>query len=229
MIKESLVPLNFRYLEGLFPSIKFSQNAFSLISLYQFIQSNISLDKAFSIEKASLENHKKVLALKGVQNVLIEENISPGEKTYLLKIKDRTQKSQKIWITLLISQKVKVLTALVDIATNTPLQKDLFQFQEIKTAQNNLFFSNLKQISFYRLNRTLKKGSILKKALLTKKTLVSYGRPVTLLFKKANLTLKGSAMALKSGKIGDIIKVKNKRGKNIFGKVIGYDTISVKL
>lgn len=94
----------------------------------------------------------------------------------------------------------------------------------------SLMFNNIKLLRFYRPNRPLAKGKMLKQNDLTPKTLVKFNQSVDVLLKGKNLSLKTKAVSRQNGKYGESVKLRNpKTGKNMTGKVIDFNTVAVEI
>lgn len=92
------------------------------------------------------------------------------------------------------------------------------------------YFTSLDEIQYYKLNSDLLKNAPLKKSNLRKIDLIKPGSPVSLRLVNGGISIKGTGMPLSSGKIGEIIKIKNQKTNAIlYGKVAGENLVSVEL
>lgn len=92
------------------------------------------------------------------------------------------------------------------------------------------YFTSLEEIKYYKLNLDIAEGVPLKKSNLRKMDLIKPGSPANLILNGNGIFIKGVGIPLSSGKIGEVIKVKNQKTNNIlFGKVVGENTLSVNL
>jgi len=133
--------------------------------------------------------------------------------------------------------KGKVLTAVKSFIakkninlTFQPLNKADFEFKTIYVASPERVFTTNHSLSFFRLNKTIRKGHTLESADLTPVPLVQYGTPVSVQLNKDNLNMKLMANPLATGKLGDTVRLKNRNSNKIFfGKVIGINKVKVEL
>ena len=92
------------------------------------------------------------------------------------------------------------------------------------------YFTSLDEIKYYKLNSDLLKDVLLKKSNLRKIDLIKPGSPVSLRLVNGGISIKGTGIPLSSGKIGEIVKVKNQKTNTIlYGKVAGENMVSVEL
>jgi flagella basal body P-ring formation protein FlgA len=91
-------------------------------------------------------------------------------------------------------------------------------------------FNDIQNIHFYKANKKLIKGKILKSTDLSPMTLVKLGQKIKVVLKGQNIALKSSAIARQQGKFGDYIEVYNqKTNKKINAQVIDFNTVMVEL
>jgi flagella basal body P-ring formation protein FlgA len=91
-------------------------------------------------------------------------------------------------------------------------------------------FNDIKNIHFYKANKKLVKGKILKSTDLSPITLVRLGQKIKVVLKGQNIALKSSAIARQQGKFGDYIEVYNqKTNRKINAQVIDFNTVMVEL
>ena len=100
----------------------------------------------------------------------------------------------------------------------------------IETTTPSKYFKKFDEIMFYKPTRILKKGSPLLKRDLIPIKLVRSFTPVKIILSNKGINLTGIAIAKKSGHFGEIIPLKNKKGKRIlFGKVIGFNKVKIEI
>jgi flagella basal body P-ring formation protein FlgA len=91
-------------------------------------------------------------------------------------------------------------------------------------------FNDIKNIQFYKANKKLIKGKILKSTDLSPITLVRLGQKIKVVLKGQNIALKSSAIARQQGKFGDYIEVYNqKTNRKINAQVVDFNTVMVEL
>ncbi len=111
-----------------------------------------------------------------------------------------------------------------------PLESEDFTFEDKAVTDPNEYFTSIEDLKYYRLNLDITEGTLLKKSNLRKIDLINPGTPATLKFSSNGISVKGIGIPMSSGKIGEIVKIKNPKSNTIlYGKVIGENTLSVDL
>ena len=86
------------------------------------------------------------------------------------------------------------------------------------------------KIIFFKPTKTLKKGVPLLKRNLVPVKLVRSFAPVKIILSNKGIKLSGIAIAKKGGHYGEVIPLKNKKGKRIiFGKIIDFNKVKIEL
>ncbi len=149
-----------------------------------------------------------------------------GSKNLKLKTSHKT-----FWISANFKTKTKAFKVSNSLIRSTPiLQTSDFEQVNIVNHNPSVYFQDIKNIKYYRLNKHLQKGDILKTTDLTPKNLITYGQRVKLTILNKNIHLKSVGIAKKNGKIGQYIEIENPTSKKIFlGKVTNYNEATVEL
>lgn len=142
-----------------------------------------------------------------------------------------TGKNKKYWITGKNLIKAQALVARRNISfSETSLSKSSFELKEVYSDKPEQFFVNPSKLVFYKVNKSLKKGSPLKFNDLHSIYLIQSGKPATVLLKNNSLSLSSIAMPLRSARFGETVPLKNqKTKKTIIGKVIDFNKVVVEL
>lgn len=110
------------------------------------------------------------------------------------------------------------------------LSQQMFTYTAIFDDGREHLFNDVKNIQFYKPNKKLIKGKILKSTDLSPIVLVKPGQKIKILLKGENMALKSSAIARQPGRFGDYIEVYNqKTNKKINAQVIDFNTVMVEL
>ena len=113
---------------------------------------------------------------------------------------------------------------------NGSLKEQQFAFKKIMAVNPEKFFIDKDKISFYKLNKSKKKGDPLYLHDLTPIRLVSSGHPVKITFDQNGIKLSGKAIPMQNGRLGESIQLKNANTKKVIvGEVIGLNTVAVQL
>jgi len=103
-------------------------------------------------------------------------------------------------------------------------------YVEKKIRKNSGYFFNSEELLGKKIKRRMKAGSLLKIKDIQVDSLVSRNQGVLIVINHERLSMATEGVALKSGELGDTIKVKNKRSGNIITAiVIGKDKVAVKV
>ncbi len=139
--------------------------------------------------------------------------------------------SKEVWLSAEVGKTFKVLQATRAISPmESILNQSDFEFSNKVLFKSSYDFTNYEQIKFYRLNKNLKKGEILKVHHLSPKQLIQYGQKVQVSLNSSHIKLKTTAKAKKSGKFGDFIELQNQKSNKVFlGKIIDYNKVEVEL
>ena len=191
------------------------------------------LEEKFS---ASTKSISSIKSLYGKSSLTLDENESiqiscascktTGEKN----IKIISQKGTT-WISaifLVSSEAYRVRKSLNRISPLL-LSSD---FERINTSDRGRtqYFTDIENIQFYKLNKDLREGDLVKSHDLSPKRLINFGQKVKLTIKNNFINLKTIGIAKKSGKIGDFIEIQNPKTKKIFlGKITDFNKAVVDL
>ncbi len=151
---------------------------------------------------------------------------SPGERNIKVLIGSKVH-----WVSAKILKKIKVLKVVNTLSPQIPMlmRKD-FKMDFIYGLPANNYFNDIDRIQFYRLNKIVASGSILKTTDLTPKVLIRYGQKIKLSVKNKNIQLGTIGIAKKNGKLGEFINIENPKTKKVFtGRVIGHNKVLVEL
>jgi len=131
------------------------------------------------------------------------------------------------WVNYKVTQKENVLISKSTLTvSHASLDPTRFIWKTIYTEKPENYFTNKDQLSFFKANRNIKKGIPLLRNQVTPMNLVKYGNLTTIKMSNGKILLVGKGLALKAGKLGEIITLKNVRTKKtIMGKITGINTV----
>lgn len=136
---------------------------------------------------------------------------------------------KKLWLYGTVTEKATVLEAAshLNAFANTTGQ---FTREQRYVEKPEIYFQDLKQLQFYRLNKPMRKGHLLTKNDLTPINVVKSGSPTKVIIKNNTLTLTMMAIPLGSASLGESVTLRNtKTNKKIVGKAIDFDKVIVEL
>jgi len=196
-------------------------------SLQALVDENFT-SKSLIIGKVTSLYGKSSLTLNDSDKISFDCNNcgSTGMKNIKFSINNKAR-----WITAEFLIKTKAYKAKSGLSTMTPIliAKD---FVEVNISDKGYikYFNDIKNVRFYRLNKYLRKGDLIKAHDMSPKTLIKYGQRVSIAVKSGLINVKTIGMAKKSGKIGDFIEIQNlKTKKIILGKIVDFNKVMVEL
>jgi len=124
--------------------------------------------------------------------------------------------------------KVKVFVAKEDIDKGTPISKELFRVEErfMKSVPSDLRLSSEEFENFVASTRIVK-GTMLRRSLLKEIPAVKAGDVVNAVFKSGAIEVVFQTIAIDTGSIGKVIRLKRDDGKVLRGKVISRGKVEV--
>lgn len=197
-------------------------------NLKQVVQNNLINNKNILTEVDHQKEHLIFLSKKQQLKLSCTKCDNLGEfhiKYYITNSNKRPQ-----WIKITNKTKAKAFVTTQNIRPNQNLTPELFTIQEIKTIHPEQLVTNTSNLIFQKLTRPINENTPLLKKNLISKNIVRQNYPVSLKLKQGNLNLTGTGIALNSGKLGDIIKIRNQTTKKIiFGTITNFNTVEIKL
>lgn len=197
-------------------------------SIDEVLSSLIQLPKNLILKKVSGLYSKATLTLSSTDRIQVQckDCETAGEKNIKLIINN-----SPIWFSAEILSKRKGLVSNTELSPfSKNLSKEMFTYTSIFDDGNGHLFQDIDHLQFYKVNKTVKKGDILKVTDISPLVLVKPGQKIKVILKGKNVALKSSAISRQQGKIGDYIEVYNqKTSKKINAQVIDFNTVMVEL
>lgn len=223
IVLNSQGPLRPNYLkEALgFPFLEILPEQFDLVSL----ESLINLPPNWLWENLKTLTGQKIFHGNSI-SINCPSCTTLGKKAIEVKIDKST-----FWTNgdLMVRTNVLVANSVIP-STKEPLSENDFQILSRPVLDPQDYFISLEEIKYFKLNSDLPKGTPLKKSNLRKIDLIKPGAPVSLRLMNGGISIKGTGLPLSSGKLGELVKVKNQKTNTIlYGKVIGENMVSVDL
>ncbi len=224
--------LNSNYLNSYFKSLSkanviFTPQIISVQSLREIITSQYAED-GLIVDKVSTLMGRSTLSLKRGEAINLECNNcnAVGNKNIKLNVRGKVH-----WVSAQFYKQQKAFKLNKSLNSMTPIitRSD---FKEVQAIQKNgvKYFQDIGNIQFYKLNKHLSAGDIIKVNDVYPKTLITYGQRVKLTITNNLIKLKSIGVARKSGKIGDFIEIQNPKSKKVFlGKITNYNEAFVEL
>lgn len=139
--------------------------------------------------------------------------------------------SKNFWARAQILKKITAYKTREEISTKTAenFTADL-EATEIAVTKPELFLTDIKDLKFYRLNHSVKKGEFIKLSDISPMVLVKTGSRVKVKIENKTLNLISTSLANKSGVYGDSIELTNINNKRkLIGRIIDFNTVVIDL
>lgn len=163
------------------------------------------------------------------ENIIVSCNdcTTPGEKN----ISVRTRGENPIWFSAIIKFNIKAIMADENISASfDSLKSKRIKLKEEYVSHPEKYIRDPKQLAYFKANKAILKGSLIKKSDLTKMNLVEMGRPVNILLEGRGFRIIGQGMPLNNGSLSETIKIRNiKTNKIVVGEVYDFNKVKVRL
>ena len=201
--------------------------------LEEFTGKVLSLTGNRAINKVTLLSGTAILARGDTRIEMSCSNCqSPGKKQIKVELSNDEKLIDTKWLTAVVSIKVKALVANRPlIFNNKPLSFEDVSLQDVYVVRPEGIFSEIGNIHFYKTNKNVPKGKVLRRSDLSPLRLVSAGEIVDVSYTNNNLFLRAKAKPLTSGRYGERIQLRRGKGYNniITGKVVDRNKVVVEI
>jgi len=233
-IRESEGTISNQYLKRIpeLSKISITPNSIRIRNLEDIVHDRLNLKDDQKVELLQQEFSNQFYKLASDEFLEVYcSNCSSGKVNNFKIVKTNGTKRKTTWVKGKILTAVKTFIANKDIQLNfSSLNKSDFTYKTVYVSDSATAFSDMRTLLFHRLNKTIRRGHILKTSDLTPIQLVKYGTPVSVTVSKKSLRMKLMASPLDTGKLGDTVKLKNRNSKKIFyGTVTGINKVKVEL
>jgi len=112
----------------------------------------------------------------------------------------------------------------------TKISADMIEETKIITDNPEKYFTEINNINFTKLTKTLQNGEPIKKTDIVSYNLIELQFPTQVILDNNGISIESYAQPMSSGKIGDVIRLRNmKTKKEIAGKIIGPNKVEIVL
>ncbi len=202
-------------------------------NLQSRLRNDFNLKQIHHIDQISILNSSKIITHKNNESIEFRcKNCTfTGNKNIKTIIKNKQFGNKRTeWINATITVGTRVMTNHNHMAiTNQALSPKQFKFNNINTTRPEQYFTDIKTLPFYKINKPMPKGTPLKYSDLTPINLVKFGHPVKVVIKQKSLVLTSTATPRRSGKYNDLIQLRTSANKIITGKVINFNKVIMEL
>lgn len=206
-----------------------------IIDLEKYIVDNFSITEDTVIKNIGMAESLKAIMLNPGDKVRFttSNNFNQlGEQTFRMIIENSlTQLEKTVWLKGFFYKKIYGYKAKVDISNRSDLSiSELFSKEEYLTTTPEQYLTNMDSLKFYKLNRSIRSGEVLKNIDISPIVMIKAGNRVKVNIFNNNMTLSSSGVANKSGVFGDTIEVTNPNSRKKFiGKVTDFNTVVIDL
>ena len=156
----------------------------------------------------------------------------PGKKSLEVRFFDSSSGKRKvIWGETHILTRTLSLVSLRTLKAGSSLKPSDFKEQfSYVMRESDSFFVNKSNLLFYKTNKVIGEGSVLRHSDLSSVNLVKMGKVTKTIVKKNGMKLMGVGIPLENGMLGKNIQLRGMDGKRIVvGKVIGFNKVEIDL
>ena len=235
LVKSTKGTLSTRFFQEEFGhQVAMSPNRVRVIHLEDDItQKAIGRENWFAKE-VKLLNNKSILTASMDENVNVScDNCSQTGLTNIkIQISDvMSGKTKTLWASSTIKIKTRALVTKRNLnVSNSPLTPGDFQEKSVFSEKPENYFTNSPQLVFYKINKPLREGDPIKFLDLTPINLVRVGQKVRVKLNNRGLILNGFGISTASGKLGQMIQLRNPKTNKVFaGKIINFNEVEVDL
>lgn len=205
-----------------------------LFSLEEALKKKLDLSPNQYIQKLRQPKGVNIITLKKGESLSAKclECSRKGQSTFETLIMDPiAQTAKKFWFQGKILIRASALVPKTNIPVNYKrLRAQMFEQKTVFTSTPEKLFTDLQSIPFYQASQTLDRGKPIFFTQIQPTNLVQSGRSTKVILKQGNLSMSSNARALQSGKIGELIQLKNLNTKRtLLGKVTGINQVEIEL
>ena len=214
--------------------VKITPSKISIRKLDDYLTDRIAFSKNWFVRDINSAMRKSSIVLNDQENIHVDcpSCSFPGNKSIRLIIQNpinNTNKFQMLNAKVLIKTIALVPRGMIQV-NNLPLSENMFKKKAVFVDNPAHIFLNKKALVFYKVNKPLTGEKPLLLSDLIPVSIVKAGTPASILLKHDGISLKSTAIPMRSGKFGDIIQLRSTRSKKIItGKVVDYNKVAIEL
>jgi flagella basal body P-ring formation protein FlgA len=220
--------------QGIQQDVNLEPSKISLSTLESVIQSKTLLNNGFELSEIQFVGLEGALTLNEQERVKVDCSQCEllGTQNLRLSIVDPILNDNRtFWAKSLISKKIKVWKVKDDISSLTEGNiTSQLTLEEIAVTHPENYLSESQDLKFFKLNKNLRRGDIVKQSDVSPIILIKTGNRVKIKIDNKNLNLVSTGLANKSAIFGDSIELTNLNSKKkIVGRVTDYNTVVIDL
>ena len=211
------------------------KNSFTISSLETAINNRVQLPtnwKVIDLKTIGQTGHYFALSNEDHIQVNCNNCNNTGTKNIKFEIVNPVSNTREThWVTGSVAIAVEALVSKSNISiTNQALNKNDFELKTVYSARPENFFTFKDKLPYYKNHRPIRVGQVIHYNDISPLNLVNMGTLVQVKLNANGLKLEGKAIPTTSGKLGEIIQLKNpKTNKIIIGKITNFNEVEVEL
>jgi flagellar basal body P-ring formation protein FlgA len=151
-----------------------------------------------------------------------------GNGVCLVELEGKKGAKSTVNVPFKVMVKRKLYMAKHDIAKGEAIKaSDITENETYLNGSKEGYPSDLEEIEHKAAKRNIASGRIITRDLLDDQVVLKRGEAVIVTAQNNRLMVQTKGTALERGKIGDMVRIKSASGKEVFGKVIGSNTVAV--
>lgn len=209
------------------PQITISPKRVEITSLERFLNNHFN-SKDYKISNLNSITSKRFLGSNSFKDINVSCNDCSNSGHKSVKI---ANKSDKIWLSAKFTKSKQVAVLKNDFRQlGSSITKDDIEIKRVFTQTNQNLFFDYDNIQYYKINKFIPKGHVLKTYDLSAINLITLGKTVDLIVKSDNISLRTKATARQSAAYGSDVELINlKTKKRVLAKVTGKNQATVSL
>jgi flagella basal body P-ring formation protein FlgA len=220
-IKTDFLKADLQDVEKVTPSLITIKNITSLI------KERCELDSSFVL-KLDESNIDSIIVLQENDiKINLNDCQSLGKKMFQVLAPTKTA-----WVTLNFQKQITTykFKSHLMAGQGTKIDEDMVIETKITTDSPDKYLNDLSTLKFSKLTRSLQSNEAIKKNDLVSYNLIELQFPTQVILEKNGISIESYAQPMSSGKIGDVIRLRNlKTKKELAGKVIGPNKVEIVL
>jgi flagella basal body P-ring formation protein FlgA len=220
-IKTDFLKSDLRIVEKITPAIIVIKNITTLL------KERCSLDSSYVLQVEESNTLSFTAANESDIKININDCPSLGKKMFQVLGPTKTA-----WVTINFQKTItayKVKNHLMS-GQGTKISEEMVEAIKIITDSPDKYLIDLKSLNFTKLTKSLQNNEPIKKSDILSYNLIELQFPSQVLLQKNGISIESYAQPMSSGKIGDVIRLRNlKTKKELAGKIIGPNKVEIVL
>lgn len=207
--------------------IQITPKIVEIISLERFLQAHYDANE-YMISNLNSITSKRFMGANSFKDIAVDCNDCSNSGHKSVKI---SSNEDKIWLSAKFTRSKQVAILKNDFRIlGSSLSRDDIEIKRVFTQTDQNLFFDYDNIQYYRINKFIPKGHVLKTYDLSAINLITLGKSVDLIVKSQNISLKTRATARQSAVYGSEVELINlKTKKRVLAKVTGKNQATVSL